>query len=331
MLEQAGPRTQTGFHDAAIAFSYAWCMNLRQLTYFVRVVEAGNITHAAESLYVAQSALSQQMALLEDALGVQLLLRSAKGVQATNEGLLLYRHAQTILRQVESTRSILARTASAVAGSVSIALASSTARMLALPLMRAVKQQYPAVVLEIVDIPSANLTQMVQQGRVDFSLSPDQEALANLTSTPLLVEELLLLTHPSTPLPEGRIGIETLAQLPLVLPSAPNKLRTRLDHAFMQARLPCKLFAQASTAAILVPAVCAGLAATILPYSAAHVEIESGSIVLRHLEIAASREISLCVSRSMPVTPAVASVIEVVHSVVHALIEDGTWRYCRAA
>jgi len=304
-------------------------MNLRQLTYFVRVVEVGNITHAAESLYVAQSALSQQMALLEDALGVQLLVRSAKGVQVTTEGALLYRHAQTILRQVESTRSILTRTASPVAGSVSIALASSTARMLALPLMRALKQQYPAVVLEIVDIPSADLTRMVQQGRVDFSLSPDQETLAGITSTPLLVEELLLLAHPSMNLPKGRIGIDTLAQLPMVLPSAPNKLRTRLDHAFMQARLPCNLFAEASTAAILVPAVCAGLAATILPYSAAHAEIQCGAIALRHLEMPASREISLCVSRSMPTTPAVASVIEVIRSVAGALIGEGIWRYCR--
>jgi len=220
-------------------------MNLRQLSYFVRVIEAGNITRAAEGLYVAQPALSQQIALLEDELGVQLLVRGAKGVQATPEGLLLYRHAQTILRQVDSTRSILARTADRITGSVSIALASSTARILALPLMRAVKQQYPAIVLEIVDIPSADLTLMVQQGRVDFSLSPDQETLTGISSTPLIVEELLLLVHPSMRLPKGKVSIKTLAQLPIVLPSPPNKLRTRVDHAFMQARLPCNLFAQA--------------------------------------------------------------------------------------
>jgi len=305
-------------------------MNLRQLSYFVRVIEAGNITRAAEGLYVAQPALSQQIALLEDELGVQLLVRGAKGVQATPEGLLLYRHAQTILRQVDSTRSILARTADRITGSVSIALASSTARILALPLMRAVKQQYPAIVLEIVDIPSADLTLMVQQGRVDFSLSPDQETLTGIAATPLIVEELLLLVHPSMRLPKGKVAIETLAQLPMVLPSPPNKLRTRVDHAFMQARLPCNLFAQASTAAILIPAVREGLAATILPYSAACAEIQSGEIVLRHLDAALSREISLCVSSSVPITPAVESVMDTIRSVIKTLIEDGTWRYCKA-
>jgi len=305
-------------------------MNLRQLMYFVRVIEVGNITRAAEGLYVAQSALSQQIALLEDELGVRLLVRGAKGVQATSEGLLLHRHAQTILRQVDSTRSILARTADRITGSVSIALASSTARILALPLMRAVKRQYPAVVLEIVDIPSADLTRMVQQGRVDFSLSPDQETLTGISSTPLLVEELLLLVHPSMRLPKGKISIDTLAQLPIVLPSPPNKLRTRVDHAFMQARLPFKLFAQASTAAILIPAVREGLAATILPYSAAHAEIQSGEIVLRHLDIALSREISLCVSNSVPMTPAVSAVIEVIRVQIQTLIEEGAWRYCTA-
>jgi len=305
-------------------------MNLRQLSYFVRVIEAGNITRAAEGLYVAQPALSQQIALLEDELGVQLLVRGTKGVQATPEGLLLYRHAQTILRQVDSTRSILARTADRITGSVSIALASSTARILALPLMRAVKAQYPAIVLEIVDIPSADLTLMVQQGRVDFSLSPDQEALTGITTTPLIVEELLLLVHPAMRLPKGKVSIETLAQLPIVLPSPPNKLRTRVDHVFMQARLPCNLFAQASTAAILIPAVREGLAATILPYSAAYAEIQSGEIVLRHLDAALSREISLCVSNSVYMTPAVSSVMAVVRGVIKTLVEDGAWRYCKA-
>jgi len=306
-------------------------MNLRQLAYFVRVMEVGNITRAAASLYVAQPALSQQIALLEDDLGVQLLVRGAKGVQATPEGLLLYRHAQTILRQVDSTRSVLACAAEHITGSVSLALASSTARILALPLMRALKQQHPGVVLEVVDIPSADLTRMVQQGRVDFSLSPDQEALAGITSTALLVEELLLLAHPSMRLPAGKVSIETLAQLPMVLPSPPNKLRTRVDHAFMQARLPCNLFAQASTSAILIPAVREGLAATILPYSAAHAEVRSREIVLHQLDIALAREISLCVSDSVPATPAVSAAIDVTRTLIRSLIEDGTWRHCQAA
>src|SRR3546814_3393147 len=144
-------------------------MNLRQFSYFVRVVELRNMTRAAENLHVAQPALSQQMALLENEVGVRLLVRGPRGVEPTAEGQLLYHLAQTILRQVDSIYSILWRKADLVSGAVSVAMASSTAHMLALPLIRAVRQRYPAIELEIVDIPSSDLTLTLQQGRTDIS------------------------------------------------------------------------------------------------------------------------------------------------------------------
>src|SRR3546814_5906698 len=93
-------------------------MNLKQLQYFARVFEMQNMTRAAESLHVAQPALSQQIALLEDDLGVRLLTRGARGVQPTPEGTLIYRHAQTILRQTDTTRSLLAKKETQIAGTV---------------------------------------------------------------------------------------------------------------------------------------------------------------------------------------------------------------------
>jgi LysR family nitrogen assimilation transcriptional regulator len=303
-------------------------MNLRQLKYFVRVVELQNMTRAAESLHVAQPALSQQMSLLEENLGVALLVRGAKGVQPTAEGLLLYRHAQIILRQVDSTRSLLSRTADQITGTVSIGLASSTARMLALPLMRRVKAELPSVVLEIVDVPSADLTKLVLQGRIDFSLSPDQQPMQGLLRTPLLRERLFLLAHASVALPRRTLAIEDFAALPLVLPSLPNTLRARLDHAFLTAGLTCNLFAEASTSAILIPAVREAMAATVLPSSAAQPEIAEGSIVAHALDRALSRELVLCASASLPPSPAVNRVIELCQDEIKRLIEDQAWQGC---
>ncbi|WP_345796524.1 LysR substrate-binding domain-containing protein [Castellaniella sp. MT123] len=306
-------------------------MNLKQLAYFVRVVELRNMTHAAESLHVAQPALSQQMALLEDDVGVALLVRRPRGVEPTVEGQLLYRQAQTILRQVDSIHSILTRKADPVSGAVSVAMASSTARILALPLIRAVRQRYPAIELEIVDIPSADLPLAIQQGRVDISLPPDEENSSSLSTTPLVVEELLVLAHPSVALPRTRLSITDLADIPLILPRPPNKLRMRIDYAFMNARLRYQLLAQASTSAILLPAVSEGLGVTILPYSAAYKEIHTGAIKAYHLTPSLSRKISLCTSKSAPDRPAVTAVIELIRSLTQGLIDDGTWRHCELA
>jgi LysR family nitrogen assimilation transcriptional regulator len=304
-------------------------MNLRQLQYFVRVFELQNMTRAAESLYVAQPALSQQIALLEDDLGVRLLVRGSKGVHATAEGILLYRHAQTILRQVDSTRSLLAKTDDQITGTVSIGLASSTARMIALPLMELVKQEFPSIVLEIVDIPSADLTRLVLQGRVDFSLSPDQQPIKGVSLTPLLIEDLLLLTHSSLNLPARNVSIKSISALPLILPSLPNKLRARVDHVFLAARLTYNLFAEASTSAILIPAVREGLAATILPYSAAQPEIANGTITAHSMDAKLSREIVLCSSESLPLTPAVCKVINLCKGLIKRLVLEQRWLGCR--
>ncbi|KOF53526.1 MULTISPECIES: LysR substrate-binding domain-containing protein [unclassified Achromobacter] len=304
-------------------------MNLRQLKYFVRVVELQNMTRAAESLHVAQPALSQQMSLLEESLGAHLLIRGAKGVQPTAEGLLLYRHAQTILRQVDSTRALLSKATDQITGTVSIGLASSTARMLSLPLMRRVREELGAVVLEIVDIPSADLTKLVLQGRIDFSLSPDQQAMQGLLRTPLLREDLFLLAHRSVALPRRRrLTIADFAALPLILPSLPNTLRARLDHAFLTAGLTCNLFAEASTSAILIPAVRAAMAATILPHSAAAPEIAEGMIAAYPLDETLRRDLVLCASATQALRPEVERVMTLCQDEIRRLVKGGDWQAC---
>ena len=61
-------------------------MNFRQLNYFVRVIDAGNMTRAAEQLNVAQPALGMQIKQLEEELGVALLVRHSRGIRANGCG-----------------------------------------------------------------------------------------------------------------------------------------------------------------------------------------------------------------------------------------------------
>ena len=82
-------------------------MDLRQLRYFVKVIECGNITRASEALHIAQPAISQQMRNLELDMGMPLLERSVHGVVATAAGQTLYRHAIELLRQADGTREML--------------------------------------------------------------------------------------------------------------------------------------------------------------------------------------------------------------------------------
>ena len=76
-------------------------MELRQLRYFVKVVEAGSMSRAALDLDLVQSALSQQISRLESELSTRLLQRSAKGVVPTEAGLAFFREAQLVLPHAE--------------------------------------------------------------------------------------------------------------------------------------------------------------------------------------------------------------------------------------
>src|SRR3954467_13419127 len=78
-------------------------MELRSLSYFVRIAELGSITRAAAHLRVAQPALTRQVQHLEDELGVALFTRVNRGVRLTEAGQKLLDSAIRILREVERT------------------------------------------------------------------------------------------------------------------------------------------------------------------------------------------------------------------------------------
>ena len=77
-------------------------MDTRRLYSFVRVVDAGSITRAADLLHIAQPALSQQMTALESLVRAAVALAQQTGRRTDGAGRVLYRHARVILRQLEA-------------------------------------------------------------------------------------------------------------------------------------------------------------------------------------------------------------------------------------
>jgi LysR family transcriptional regulator, nitrogen assimilation regulatory protein len=270
-------------------------MDLRQLRYFVKVVECGNVTRASEALHIAQPAISQQMRNLEADLGMQLLERSVHGVAPTAAGQTLYRHALELLRQADGTRELLRQDAELPQGKVSVGMPSSTARVLAIPLARTIRDRYPGIALELVEAPSADLGGLIGGGRVELAVVVDAVETRGIVAQRLFSEALYLIAWPEFPMPAEPVPLAELARMPLILPSAPNTIRSRVDWALREAGLPCEILFEASSTSLLFAAVMAKLGVTILPWSAAHIELDEHKLKLAKVDHRLfSRTLSLC-------------------------------------
>lgn len=307
-------------------------MNIKQLSYFCTIYELKNMTKAAETLYIAQPALSHQLSALEQELNGKLFIRQKKGMFPTEKGDFLYKHAQTILRHLEATKAMLLNNMpmdELVTGTVSIGLAPSTATIMAIPLIKMVRKILPGVVLNIVSITSNELPVLLRDGRADFILAPDPHHEAGVTINQLFTEELFFLVAKQLLNLKPPITFEEISDIPLILTSVPNKLRSRIDHAFLIEQMNYNLIAESGTTAILVPAVVEGLAGTILPYSAASKEIEQGAIQAYPFEKKMYRKISMCYSDYLPLSEAVTSVMNLSIQLIKTLIHTKTWKYCK--
>lgn len=250
-------------------------MDIRQLRYFAQIVESGSLSKASRSLFVAQPALSQQLAKLESEVGKPLLIRSARGVVPTQNGHALYHHARFMLRQLEQALSIARQGSGGVRGMVSIGLPSTTLAALGLPLVRRVRSRYPGILLNIVEGMSGHLSHMIRLGQLDIAILFNSDVSTDLTAATLLDEELfVLLPKSSTLVAEGRnsLTIAEVAELPLILPTGTHGLRRRIASEFEQRNLAIQVLAEIDSLSLLMNCVYDGMGATIKPLSALQLE-----------------------------------------------------------
>ncbi len=145
-------------------------MELRTLRYFVTVVREGSITAAAKSLHVTQPTLSRQLAALEDELGHLLYQRNRKGIELTEQGVILRRYAESILALADKAEEEIALPTHSIAGKVHIAAGETQAMELVAEAMKRTSAAYPGITFELYSGTSADLMDNFVRGFYDFLL-----------------------------------------------------------------------------------------------------------------------------------------------------------------
>ena len=301
-------------------------MNLRRLKYFVKIVDIGSLTQAADVLHIAQPALSQQIATLEGEFRQQLLVRTKRGVTPTEAGQVLYRHEQIILRQFEQAQSDVSHSGQSLSGQVSVGLAPGTAASaLALPLLKSVRARHPSILLYLNENFGTTLSELVMNGRMDMAvLYSGKAGVHGLSYRLLLKEPLFLVVSPGMPAPPEQIELSQLNDMDLLLPRPYNYLRKYVDEAFASLQASAHVVAEIESAATLSAAVAAGLGATILPESAARAMASSIQAHLCRI-VSPSIEVplALCESDHLPLSePAQA-----VKDIILELVEQQTFSF----
>lgn len=240
-------------------------MQLRHLRYFVKIVDAGSFSRAAASVHVAQPALSQQIAELEARLGLQLLLRSARGVRPTAAGEVLYREAVSILQQMDRLPGIVRSSAGDVEGAVSLGMSSTVAATVAGPFMESCRSQLPKVSLKFSVSDSETLRVRLTAHTLDLALLFEDELVPTFRRTPLFRQRLYLIGAPPSLGDASSISVAELVALPLVLPEPPNIVRGVLNREFDELGLKPRIVAEADMLSSIMAAVESGIGSTVLP------------------------------------------------------------------
>ena len=300
-------------------------LELRQLRYFLRIVDLGSMGKAAIELDIATAALSQQITKLERELGVTLLHRISSGTKLTEAGSVFYRSAQLVLRHADDAVSIAQRMQ--ITGRVSIGLTPATISALAMPFFEAMKSKYPEVEVHIVESFSGYLSNMLNLRQLDLAVLFEIESAYSWEITPLLSEGLFALYSPyfeiSAP-PDG-LSLQQVVDLPLILPSRRHGFRRVLETRFAQIGLSPSVITEVDSLSFLLELVRSGHGISIQQSAVTTRALSIGLNVTQLIDPQAHLQNFLVTLPEKEMSPTASVAKTVLIDVVRKIVREGKW------
>jgi LysR family transcriptional regulator, nitrogen assimilation regulatory protein len=302
-------------------------MDTHRLKYFLRVAEEGSITRAATVLGIAQPALSRQIHLLEENLGVTLFRRTRRRVQLTDEGERLRSSTAAPLRQLELAVKYAASPLARLERGMLLGMPETAVGVLAAPLIARLSAVFPQVSFSVTVGSTDHLVEAMLKGMVDVALInpvPDDRVFYR----DLLAEDLVVVGGPESGLePSGAVKFTELVELPLVIPRSHTGIGNVLENAALRAKVKISFRTTTDSLQVAKSLIEAGLVYAVLPLSACGNEIEDGRlrfapavdpVLTQHLGLAATAQLDL--PREF-----VATVGNTAREEVSRLIKTGRW------
>jgi DNA-binding transcriptional LysR family regulator len=243
-------------------------VDLQQLRYVVTVAELGNFTRAAERCFVVQSALSHQVARLEQELGARLFHRTSRHVSLTPAGQAFLPAARQCLEAAERARAEVAAATGEVRGRLSVGVIPTVAAVDVPAALSVFREQHPRVRIGLLTGTSDALVRRVTDGRLDVAFLglPAGAAVEGLRDHVLATDRHVAVVAQDHPLAgRKRLGLDRLAREVFVDFPSGTAGRAQTDRAFEAAHLRRDVAFEVTDAHLMVALIRRGLCVGLLP------------------------------------------------------------------
>jgi DNA-binding transcriptional LysR family regulator len=275
-------------------------LEFRQIRYALSVAKERSFTNAAKRLNISQSAVSEQVRLLEDEVGFPLFRRTSRGIELTERGRTFLYEAERVVGDVLSLSDTARRLKGAPSDTLTVGMGSGMAQIFMPRLFRELKTILPGVRLEIFTAPTKNIFDDLHEERLDAGIAiesdPDRVP-AGLLFDRLTEAEMALIVPPRHPLAKARqpVDVGKLATEPIIMSELTVGYGQVVLSLFGDLGIRPNVLAVADNIETMKVIVQSGTGVAIVPRACAENEIELGA--LKALSIAPARHVTLSLFR----------------------------------
>ena len=281
-------------------------VKLESYRVFKEVAEVGNITAAAQALYISQSAVSQSIKQLENDLQTRLFSRNSRGVTLTAEGKMLYEYVRSAMGLLETGEAKLSQTRELQMGQLVIGASDTVTSQFLLPYLDSFHKEHPAIHIQIISGRSHKVLGLLRSGKVDIAFASTPTDLTSLDTYPCFPTHSIFVAGAEYPCDFDHVySLEEISAFPLILLERKASSRLYLERFFLQNGLRLNPEIELGARSLLVDLAAIGFGVAGVTEEFVTRELDSGR--LRKLQTSFQvppRSVDMCMLRDVPQTAA---------------------------
>lgn len=274
-------------------------MSVPNYEYFVRIVETGSLTKAAEKLYISQPSLSQYLKRLENSLGVELFDRGTLPLRLSFAGERYYQYALQMMKLEENMRRELQDIKNQESGLLRLGVALWRGACLLPDVFPYFHEHYPGIRVELMEGRTSQLVSALTNDKIDIAIMnlPALMNYSTLTCETIFEEPILLAAPTGHPCVQQALAngtyrysyptatLDLVKEIPLILTKPGQNLTVAVSHALGKYRIESNILLETGNLTTAINLVATGAACTFVPGEGAKVCIHPGRVTYFLVEL----------------------------------------------